>query len=145
MHPGYGFLAENADFAQAVQEAGLIWVGPTPDQIRNLGDKIVAKQTALDAGVETTASYVVTPDGDTPEVTMPAIVKAAAGGGGRGMRVVENSQNLKQAIEDASREALSTFGDGRVFVEPFFSKGRHVEVQILGDAFGNVIHLGERE
>ena len=145
VHPGYGFLAENADFAQAVQEAGLIWVGPTPDQIRNLGDKIVAKQTALDAGVETTASYVVTPDGDIPEVTMPAIVKAAAGGGGRGMRVVENSQNLKQAIEDASREALSTFGDGRVFVEPFFSKGRHVEVQILGDAFGNVIHLGERE
>ena len=145
VHPGYGFLSENPDFAQAVQDAGLLWVGPTPNQIRNLGDKIIAKKTAIEAGVETTPSYEVIPDGDIPKITMPVIVKASAGGGGRGMRVVKNKKQLKQAIADASREAQSSFNDGRVFIEPFFTNGRHVEVQIFGDDFGNVIHLGERE
>jgi len=145
IHPGYGFLAENAGFAQAVQDAGLIWIGPTPEQIQKLGDKVIAKQTAFDAGVQTTESHEVQPDGDLPKITMPVIVKAAAGGGGRGMRIIEKKGNLKQAIKDASREALSSFDDGRVFIEPFFRNGRHVEVQIFGDAFGNVIHLGERE
>ena len=98
VHPGYGFLSENPDFAQAVQDAGLLWVGPTPNQIRNLGDKIIAKKTAIEAGVETTPSYEVIPDGDIPKITMPVIVKASAGGGGRGMRVVKNKKQLKQAI-----------------------------------------------
>ena len=145
IHPGYGFLAENAGFAEAVQEAELIWIGPTPEQIRNLGDKIIAKQTAVDAGVQTTQSHEVHSDGNIPSIDMPVIVKAASGGGGRGMRIIEKESDLEQAIKDASREALSSFGDGRVFLEPFFKKGRHVEVQIFGDAFGNVIHLGERE
>ena len=145
IHPGYGFLAENARFAEAVQEAGLIWIGPTPEHIQNLGDKIIAKQTAVDAGVQTTQSHEVHSDGKIPSIAMPVIVKAAAGGGGRGMRIIEKKSDLKQAIKDASREALSSFDDGRVFLEPFVKKGRHVEVQIFGDAFGNVIHLGERE
>ncbi len=145
VHPGYGFLAENTEFAQAVQDAGLIWVGPTPEHIHDLGDKIIAKQTAIAAGVQTTESHEVQPDGDLPDIAMPVIVKAAAGGGGRGMRIIEKKADLKQAIKDASREALSSFNDGRVFIEPFFGNGRHVEVQIFGDALGNVIHLGERE
>ncbi len=146
VHPGYGFLAENAEFAQAVMDAGLLWVGPDPDHIRLLGDKVAAKRAAEEAGVETTPAIVVTPGTEPPDdVPMPALVKAAAGGGGRGMRVVRNRSDLAEAIVAASREAESAFGDGSVFVEPFLEKGRHVEVQIIGDRHGNVIHLGERE
>ncbi len=145
IHPGYGFLAENADFAQAVIDAGLIWVGPTPDQIRLLGDKVAAKRAALAAGVPTTAIVEVAP-GAVPEgLAMPVLVKAAAGGGGRGMRVVHQQAELAGAVEAAAREAASAFGDGTVFIEPYIERGRHVEVQILGDAHGNVVHLGERE
>jgi propionyl-CoA carboxylase alpha chain len=147
VHPGYGFLAENAAFAQAVIDAGLIWIGPTPEQVTLLGDKVAAKRAALDAGVPTTSMIQVV-DGrvaDGGEVTYPALVKAAAGGGGRGMRVVRRSDELDDAVAAASREALAAFGDGAVFIEPYLERGRHVEVQVFGDRHGNVVHLGERE
>ena len=145
IHPGYGFLAENAEFARSVIDAGLTWVGPTPDQIALLGDKVAAKQAALAAGVPTAPVFDAAP-GDVPaDVPMPALVKAAAGGGGRGMRVVRDQADLAAAVEAASREAQSAFGDGAVFIEPYLEHGRHVEVQIMGDRHGAVIHLGERE
>jgi propionyl-CoA carboxylase alpha chain len=145
VHPGYGFLAERADVAHLVVDAGLIWVGPTPEQISLLGDKIAAKRAAVEAGVPTTEAVEVRP-GHVPDgLPMPALVKAAAGGGGRGMRVVRAPEQLADAVVAASREAEAAFGDGTVFVEPFIERGRHVEVQIVGDAHGNVIHLGERE
>jgi propionyl-CoA carboxylase alpha chain len=145
VHPGYGFLAENADFARAVIDAGLVWVGPTPHQIRLLGDKIAAKQAAVAAGVPTTLITEVTP-GTVPDgLEMPVLVKAAAGGGGRGMRIVRDAGELGEAIEAASREAASAFGDGTVFIEPYLERGRHIEVQILGDAHGNVVHFHERD
>jgi propionyl-CoA carboxylase alpha chain len=147
VHPGYGFLAENAAFAQAVIDAGLVWVGPTPEQVTLLGDKVAAKRAALEAGVPTTSMIEVV-DGrvaDGAEVTYPALVKAAAGGGGRGMRVVRSADELDDAVVAASREALAAFGDGGVFIEPYLERGRHVEVQVFGDRHGNVVHLGERE
>ena len=145
IHPGYGFLAENADVAKRVADAGLIWVGPTADQIRLLGDKIAAKQAAVDAGVPTTTIVEIV-DGVVPDdVPMPALVKAAAGGGGRGMRIVRSPDELADAVAAGSREAEASFGDGTVFVEPYIERARHIEVQIIGDAHGNVIHLGERE
>lgn len=145
IHPGYGFLAENAAFAQRVIDAGLIWVGPTPEQIALLGDKIAAKQAAVEAGVPTTGVIDVHPGVVPDDVPMPALVKAAAGGGGRGMRIVRSPSDLASAIEAATREAASAFGNGTVFIEPYIERGRHIEVQIMGDAHGNVIHLGERE
>ncbi|MEO6653081.1 MAG: biotin carboxylase N-terminal domain-containing protein, partial [Ilumatobacteraceae bacterium] len=145
LHPGYGFLAENAEFAQAVIDAGLIWIGPTPDQIRLLGDKVAAKRAAVEAGVPTSEIVEVSPGSVPDGLAMPVLVKAAAGGGGRGMRIVRDQADLAGEIEAASREATSAFGDGTVFIEPYIERGRHVEVQILADAHGNVVHLGERE
>ncbi|MDE0804490.1 MAG: ATP-grasp domain-containing protein, partial [Acidimicrobiales bacterium] len=145
VHPGYGFLAENAEFAQQVIDAGLSWVGPTPEQIRLLGDKVAAKQAAIEAGVPTTSIIEVDGSNVPADVPMPALVKAAAGGGGRGMRIVRSADDLADAVAAASREAQSAFGDGTVFIEPYLERGRHVEVQILGDAHGDVVHLGERE
>ena len=145
VHPGYGFLAENAAFAQQVIDAGLIWVGPTPDQIRLLGDKVAAKQAAIAAGVPTTEIVPVAPGEIPSNIPLPALVKAAAGGGGRGMRVVRAADELEAAVESAAREAEAAFGDGTVFIEPYIERGRHIEVQIIGDAHGTVVHLGERE
>ena len=148
IHPGYGFLAENADFAAAVEEAGLIWVGPTPEQIRTLGDKISAKRAAIEAGVPTTTVIEVgSPDAplDVSALVFPALVKAAAGGGGRGMRLVRSAEELPDALAAAAREAESAFGDPTVFVEPYIERGRHIEVQIAADSHGNVVSLGERE
>jgi len=146
VHPGYGFLAENADAARAVEAAGLRWVGPTPEQITLLGDKIAAKRTAVAAGVPTTPIHEVTPGGPLPaDLVMPVLVKAAAGGGGRGMRVVTTAADLASAVESASREAGAAFGDPTVFIEAYIESGRHIEVQIMGDAHGSVIHLGERD
>ncbi len=145
VHPGYGFLAENADFARQVIAAGLRWVGPTPEQIELLGDKVAAKRAALEAGVPTTEIIEITGTDVPGGVPMPALVKAAAGGGGRGMRVVRSEAELADAVAAASREAESAFGDGTVFIEPYLEHGRHVEVQIIGDAHGYVVHLGERE
>jgi len=146
VHPGYGFLAENPAAARAVEEVGLIWVGPTPEQIELLGDKIAAKRAAVAAGVPTTTVHTVDLAGPPPEgVAMPALVKAAAGGGGRGMRVVHRAEDLAGAIEAAGREALAAFGDPTVFIEPYIEHGRHIEVQIMADSHGSVIHLGERD
>ena len=145
LHPGYGFLAENGDFARSVVDAGLIWVGPTPEQIALLGDKVAAKKAAIDAGVPTTPIHDAAPGSIPAGLTMPVIVKAAAGGGGRGMRIVREESELADAVESAAREAESAFGDGSVFIEPYIEHGHHVEVQIMGDRHGNVLHFGERE
>ena len=145
VHPGYGFLAENATFARAVTDAGLIWVGPTAEQIELLGDKIAAKAAAVRAGVPTTSVSIVEGSQPSDGVTYPALVKAAAGGGGRGMRVVTRPEDLPGALDAARREALAAFGDDTVFIEPYIERGRHVEVQVFGDVHGNVVHLGDRD
>jgi propionyl-CoA carboxylase alpha chain len=154
VHPGYGFLAENAGFARAVTDAGLTWIGPTPDAIEAMGDKIEAKRRMADAGVplvpgaELAADLAADRDevakaGD--EVGFPLMVKAAAGGGGKGMRVVHARAELADAVAAARREAAGAFGDDRVFLERFVGSPRHVEVQVLGDTHGSVLHLFERE
>ena len=143
IHPGYGFLSENAAFARAVIDAGLVWVGPQPDVIDAMGDKIRAKAAAEAAGVPTLPS---TEDPDRAgDVGYPLLVKAAAGGGGKGMRIVASADELPDALVAARREALGGFGDDRVFLERYVPRSRHVEIQILGDAHGTVVHLGERE
>jgi len=143
VHPGYGFLAEDAAFAIAVSDAGLTWIGPTPDVIASMGDKISAKVTAVAAGVPTL------PSSDDPTndeaVGYPLLVKAAAGGGGKGMHLVERPEDLTDAVATAQREAAASFGDDRVFLERYVAHSRHIEIQILGDAHGNLVHLGERE
>jgi acetyl/propionyl-CoA carboxylase alpha subunit len=138
IHPGYGFLAENADFAEAVEAAGLVFVGPSPEALRLGGDKLEAKRIAAEAGVP------VVPTGEPDEVGFPMIVKAAAGGGGRGMRVVRDESELEEALQAAKREAKAAFGDDRVFCERYVERPRHVEIQLLGDG-EHVIALGERE
>jgi propionyl-CoA carboxylase alpha chain len=143
IHPGYGFLSENAGFARAVIDAGIAWVGPTPEVIESMGDKLAAKHIAVQAGVPTL------PSSDDPSradlVGFPLLVKAAAGGGGKGMRVVESEADLAEAVAAAQREAKGAFGDDRVFLERYVPRARHIEIQILGDEHGNLIHLGERE
>jgi acetyl/propionyl-CoA carboxylase alpha subunit len=139
VHPGYGFLAESPDFAEAVEAAGLLYVGPTPEALRKGGDKLEAKRIAKEAGVP------VVPEGDPAEIGYPLVVKAAAGGGGRGMRVVRDPAALEDALEAARREAAAAFGDDRVFCERYVERPRHVEIQLLADAHGSVVALGERE
>jgi acetyl/propionyl-CoA carboxylase alpha subunit len=139
IHPGYGFLAENAGFAQAVEAAGLVFVGPTPEALRRGGDKLEAKRIAAEAGVP------VVETGEPKELGFPLMIKAAAGGGGRGMRVVREPGELDEALAAAQREAEAAFGDGTVFCERFVERPRHVEIQLLGDGRGRVIALGERE
>jgi propionyl-CoA carboxylase alpha chain len=141
VHPGYGFLSENAEFAQAVIDAGLTWVGPPPKAIGMMGSKLEAKALLADAGVPMLPSWT-----DPDEVTdFPVLVKASAGGGGRGMRIVRDRASLADAVASARREAASAFGDGTVFCERYLEHARHVEVQVLADTHGNVITLGERE
>ena len=143
IHPGYGFLSENAAFAAEVTAAELVWVGPPSDVIAAMGDKLAAKRAAVEAGVPILrSSDDPTADG---EVGYPLMVKAAAGGGGKGMRVVGSAGELPEAVAAARREAASGFGDDRVFLERFVARARHVEIQILGDAHGGLVHLGERE
>ena len=139
VHPGYGFLAENADFAEAVEAAGLTWVGPPPAALRLGGDKLTAKRIAAEAGVPVVQS------GEPEELGFPLLVKATAGGGGRGMRVVREAGELEEALAAAAREAESAFGDGTVFCERYVERPRHVEIQLLGDAQGTVVSLGERD
>jgi acetyl/propionyl-CoA carboxylase alpha subunit len=139
IHPGYGFLAESPEFAAAVRDAGLTWIGPPPEALRIGGDKVEAKRLAASAGVPVVAS------GEPDELGFPLIVKAAAGGGGRGMRVVRARDELADALEAARREAGAAFGDDRVFCERYVERPRHVEIQVLGDGRGAVLALGERE
>lgn len=142
VHPGYGFLSENAEFARAVLDAGLVWVGPPPEAIEAMASKTRAKELMAAAGVPLLAP--VDPESAT-EADLPLLLKAAAGGGGRGMRVVRQLADVKEELAAASAEARSAFGDGEVFAEPYVERGRHVEVQILADAHGTVWALGTRD
>ena len=143
IHPGYGFLSENAKFARAVQKEGLIWVGPSSRVITSMGDKLKAKDIAEKAGVPTLPMTTDPKKANT--IGYPILIKAAAGGGGKGMRIVEDKKDLKESIAGAQREAKTGFGDDRVFIERYVASSRHIEIQILGDSHGNVVHLGERE
>ena len=151
VHPGYGFLAENPAFSRECAEAGLVFIGPSPETMELLGDKIRSKEIAAQAGVPVVPSSPrwvpgeSQPDAVISEIGLPLLVKAAAGGGGRGMRIVERAQDLEQALESASREAAASFGDRRVFLEKYIPAARHVEFQVLADSAGNTIHLLERE
>jgi propionyl-CoA carboxylase alpha chain len=139
VHPGYGFLSESAELAEAVLDAGLTWVGPPPGALRAGGDKLAAKRTAAEAGVP------VLPTGTPDEVGYPLLVKAAAGGGGRGMRIVRVPTELDAAVDAAQREAAAAFGDDTVFFERYLERPRHVEIQLLADRHGTVLALGERD
>lgn len=149
IHPGYGFLAENAGFAKAVQDAGLIWVGPSPDAISSMGDKLSARRLMEKSGVPMLPAAEINAGDDVAaaagKVGYPVLIKASAGGGGKGMRVVESPDNLQDAIDGARREAAASFGDDTVYLERWLASTRHVEIQILGDLHGNVVHCFERE
>ena len=139
VHPGYGFLAENPDFAEAVNAAGLVFVGPSPEALRAGGDKLEAKRIAREAGVP------VVETAEPGELDFPLLLKAAAGGGGRGMRTVRSADELDEALAAARREAKAALGDDRVFAERYLERPRHIEIQLLGNEDGNVVALGERE
>ncbi len=143
IHPGYGFLSENAKFSRDVLKADLIWVGPSSKVITSMGDKLKAKDIAEKAGVPTLPMTTDPKKANT--IGYPILIKAAAGGGGKGMRIVESKKDLKESIAGAQREAKTGFGDDRVFIERYVASSRHIEIQILGDSHGNVVHLGERE
>lgn len=152
IHPGYGFLSENPDFAEAVRAVGLIWIGPTPESIRAMALKIEAKELAANAGVPL-APGATLPDAMSDDeliatcndIGYPLLIKASAGGGGKGMRIVDRSADVLEAVAGARREAASAFGDATVFAERYLVGARHVEVQVFGDTHGNVVHLFERE
>src|SRR5213592_3975079 len=151
IHPGYGFLSENADFAQAVIDAGLVWVGPNPDSIRAMGLKDAAKKLMSDAGVPVTPGYLGEDQDpkrlqkEADAIGYPVLIKAVAGGGGKGMRKVDASKDFQDALESCKREAASSFGDDRVLIEKYILSPRHIEVQVFGDSHGNVVHLFERD
>ncbi len=151
IHPGYGFLSENAQFAEMVEAHGLIFIGPTADHIRTMGDKIAAKQAMIEAGIP------VVPGSDggitsiaqarkvAKKIGYPVLVKAASGGGGRGMKVAETEKVLENAIKTAKTESLAAFGDDAVYLEKYLGKPRHIEIQVIADTHGNVCHLWERD
>jgi 3-methylcrotonyl-CoA carboxylase alpha subunit len=151
IHPGYGFLSENADFAQSVIDAGLIWAGPKPASIRAMGLKDAAKKLMQDAGVPTTPGYLGENQdpahlkAEADAIGYPVLIKAVAGGGGKGMRRVEASDEFLDALASCQREAASSFGDDRVLIEKYILSPRHIEVQVFGDSHGNVVHLFERD
>ena len=151
VHPGYGFLSENAEFARALAKEGVKLIGPSDKVIKMMGDKIEAKKMAQAANVSTVPGYLGEIDSVehakviAAEIGFPVIIKAAAGGGGRGMRVVKTSDDLGEALNSAKREAANSFSDNRIFIERFIEDPRHIEIQVLGDEFGNVVCLGERE
>jgi acetyl/propionyl-CoA carboxylase alpha subunit len=154
IHPGYGFVSENADFARAVEEAGLVFVGPPPATLEALGNKLAARRSAVEAGVPVVPGLTVALDGDPADPALlaelagigyPAMLKAAAGGGGRGMRRVDGPGEVPGAVAAARREAMSAFGDGTIYVERLVRPARHVEVQLLGDRHGGLVALGERD
>jgi len=151
IHPGYGFLSENAHFAPAVEQAGLIFIGPHRHAIELLGDNIISTQHAAPAGVSTIPGFQDAIEEEAralaiaQEIGFPVMIKAAAGGGGKGMRVAFNEQDLVEGFSAAGREAQASFGDDRVFIEKYIENPRHIEIQVLCDKHGNGVHLGERE
>src|SRR5215210_5461270 len=151
VHPGYGFLSERESFARALEEAGIAFIGPPPGAIAAVGDKIESKKLALAAGVSVVPGFVGE-IGDTEhavriagEIGYPVMMKASAGGGGKGMRLAYTEQDVREGFEATKREGLNSFGDDRVFIEKFIEAPRHIEIQVLGDQHGNVLYLGERE
>ncbi len=151
IHPGYGFLAENAAFAEACRDAGIVFVGPPPSAIRSMGDKTAARKVAREMGVAMVPGTLepVTSDDEArraaASIGFPVMIKAAMGGGGKGMRLVTSPAEFDAAIRMARSEATAAFGDGSVYLERYVAEPRHIEVQVLADQHGNVIHLGERE
>jgi acetyl-CoA carboxylase biotin carboxylase subunit len=151
LHPGYGFLAENADFARMVHEHGIVFIGPSPEHITMMGDKVIAKKTAKELGIPTVPGS----DGAVPDLAMaeriageigyPVLIKAAAGGGGRGMKVARSKAELAESYRLARGESGAAFGNDTVYLEKYLARPRHIEIQVLGDTAGNVIHLGERD
>ncbi len=151
IHPGYGFLSENAEFAEMVADHHLTFIGPAPVHIRTMGDKVLAKKTAKETGIP------VVPGSDgavasedeavkiADDIGYPVLLKASAGGGGRGMKVAQNREQVKEAFQVASAEAKAAFGNGELYMEKYLGKPRHIEIQVLGDKHGNVVHLGERD
>ncbi len=151
VHPGYGFLSEKAAFASALEAAGIVFIGPAPTAIAAMGDKIESKKLATEAGVSTVPGHLgIIPDATQAariahEIGYPVMIKASAGGGGKGMRIARDDEELREGLRAARSEAKSSFADDRVFIEKYIEHPRHIEIQVLGDAHGNVIHLGERE
>ena len=155
IHPGFGFLSERAGFAQAVMDAGLIWIGPSPQAIEQMGDKMSARQIMKQAGVPVIPGVEIEEEDEERaladirkaaiETGYPLLLKATAGGGGKGMRVVHAQEELESSARSARREAVTAFGDGRVYVEKLLQTSKHVEIQVLADTHGRCIHLGERE
>jgi acetyl/propionyl-CoA carboxylase alpha subunit len=151
IHPGFGFLSENADFAEAVEKAGLVFIGPTAQAIRSLGDKVHCKELAKKAGLPLVPGYqgedqsVATLIQEAEKIGYPVIVKAAAGGGGRGMKLIKSSEEAGELIESAQREASSAFGSSKVFLEKYLDRAKHIEFQIFGDSIGHVVHFFDRE
>jgi acetyl-CoA carboxylase biotin carboxylase subunit len=151
IHPGYGFLSENAEFSQAVSDAGLIFIGPRPHAIKVMGSKLAAKEAArsynipLVPGTENAVKDIEEAKSVARQIGYPILIKASAGGGGKGMRIVERDEDLDEQMERATSEALNAFGDGSVFIEKYVSSPRHIEIQVLADSHGNIIHLFERE
>jgi acetyl-CoA carboxylase biotin carboxylase subunit len=148
IHPGYGFLSENSAFVKACDEAGIVFIGPNARAMKLMGNKIESREALKDSGIPMTAG--ITGDVDTllkraSEIPLPIMIKAAAGGGGKGLRIVHDTSNLAELLESTSREAKSYFGDGTIFIEKYIEEPRHIEIQVLGDNYGNVIHLFERE
>ncbi|MBN7816134.1 acetyl-CoA carboxylase biotin carboxylase subunit [Algoriphagus pacificus] len=151
IHPGYGFLSENTDFARKVKDAGLIFIGPSPESIEVMGSKLAAKQAVsaydipLVPGTEEAISDISEAKKVAAEIGYPILIKASAGGGGKGMRIVENEAEFEEQMDRAISEAVSAFGDGAVFIEKYITSPRHIEIQVLGDQFGNTVYLFERE
>ena len=151
VHPGYGFLSENARFAEIVEAHDMAFIGPTAEHIRIMGDKISAKDTVMAAGIpvvpgsDGSVSTYAEAKQVAKKVGFPLLVKAAAGGGGRGMRLAETPDKLEEALSAAQQEAIAAFGNGEVYLERYLTGGRHIEIQVLADTHGNVVHLGERD
>jgi 3-methylcrotonyl-CoA carboxylase alpha subunit len=151
IHPGYGFLSENADFAEAVMAAGIVWIGPQPSSIRAMGLKDAAKKLMIEAGVPVTPGYqgedqsVETLTAEAARIGYPVLIKAVAGGGGKGMKKVDRPEDFADGLASAQREGRSSFGDPRVLIESYITRPRHIEVQVFGDSHGNVVHLHERD
>jgi acetyl/propionyl-CoA carboxylase alpha subunit len=151
IHPGYGFLSENADFAQKVEEAGIIFIGPGADAMRIMGSKLAAKECVkkynipMVPGMQEAITDVKLAKEIAKQVGYPVLIKASAGGGGKGMRIVEKQEELASQLERAVSEATSSFGDGSVFIEKYVASPRHIEIQVLADKLGNTVHLFERE
>src|SRR5205085_5101653 len=151
IHPGYGFLSENTGFAQAVIDAGLIWVGPDPASINAMGVKDAAKKLMAEAGVPVTPGYLgenqdpARLKAEADKIGYPVLIKAVAGGGGKGMRRVDAAEDFADALLSCKREAASSFGDDRVLIEKYILRPRHIEIQVFGDDHGNLVHLFERD